>query len=189
MSNEFFIISRTNYKKTIAELYGWARGEKYVSILLSLSSVFVNIILYIIIIIFLGRNSTGKKSDDNGKREWNSLQRVVLRVLGASAKDARGKKKVIEEWHGRIQFLQKEMDRIADNQADIVNQSEYRVMTELNQSESRVMAELSLIEDRFKQTNASIIAAVDELKALISLAGDSNPGNLSPIPKEVDVNY
>ena len=186
----FFIISLVVTSIwTIAELYGWARGEKYVSILLSLSSVFVNIILYIIIVIFLGRNSTGKKSEDNGKREWNSLQRVVLRVLGASAKDARGKKKVTEEWYGRIKFLQKEMDRIADNQADVVNQSESRVMTELNQSESRVMAELNLIEERFNQTNASVVAAVDELKALISLAGDSNPGNLSPVPKEVNVNF
>ena len=99
------------------------------------------------------------------------------------------RKKVTEEWYGRIKFLQKEMDRIADNQADIVNQSESRVMTELNQSESRVMAELNLIEERFNQTNASVVAAVDELKALISLAGDSNPGNLSPVPREVNVNF
>jgi hypothetical protein len=150
----------------------------------------VNIILYIVIILFLDRNSSAKKLDGYGKSEWsNSLQRIVLRVLGASRDGTRETTKTKEEWHGRIQYLQKEMDRIKEFHADIINQSEARVMTELNQSEARVMTELSLIEERFGQTNASIVAAVDELKALISLAGSSNPGNLSPVPKEVDVTF
>jgi hypothetical protein len=176
---------------TIAELVGFSRGDKYVSILLSLSSVFVNIALYIVIILFLGRHSATKKDEVDGKNEWsNSIQRVVLRVLGASKEASKESARKIageDVWHGRVQFLQREMDRIAERQNELVAEQSENFQNMVNHSEARVRAELNAIEQRFKETNTSITSAVDELKALISLAGSSN-GERTPVPKEVDIN-
>jgi len=176
---------------TVAELVGFSRGEKNLSILFSLSSVFVNIALYIAIILFLDRQAATKRTGDE-KNEWsNFLQRIVLRILGASregTKNFRGKKKGQEEWYGRVQFLQREMDRIAERQTELVLEQSDNFHNMVNQSELRIRAELNMIEERFRQTNSNIVSAVDELKALISLAGSySHSGHNIPVPDEVDV--
>jgi hypothetical protein len=179
---------------TIAEVVGFAKGDRYVSTLGSLSSVFINIALYVTIILFLGRNSVSTKRDGDSKKEWsNSLQRVVLRVLGASEerkKEMRkNRRKGQEEWHGRVQFLQREMDRIAEKQSELLNEQSEDFQNMIHQSESRLRSELSAIEERFRETNHSIVSAVDELKALLSIAGSSVPGGRSPVPEEVELNY
>jgi hypothetical protein len=176
---------------TIAELVGFSQGERNASIVSSLSSVFINIALYVTVILFLGRNTVSTKNEAAAKKEWsNSLQRIVLRILGASQerKDTRRKlKRGQEKWHGRVNFLQHEMDRIAEKQTELLNEQSEKFQTMVNQSESRLRAELHAIEERFRETNHTIISAVDELKALMSLAGSSAPGHKSPVPEEVEV--
>jgi hypothetical protein len=181
---------------TVAELVGFSQGKRYVSIVSSLSSVFINIALYITIIIFLDRGAAAARREADGREEWsNSLQRFVLRVLGASRdgakeiKTMRKKRRGQEEWHGRVQFLQQEMDSIAERQTQLVNAQSENFQQMLSQSESRLKGELSAIEERFRETNISIVSAVDELKALISLGGSSAPGVQSPVPKEVDIGF
>ncbi|KAL3925628.1 MAG: hypothetical protein SGILL_000279 [Bacillariaceae sp.] len=181
---------------TVAELVGFARGDQYVSLFSSLSSVFVNIALYIAALLFLDRSAASARREAEGTREWsNSLQRFVLRVLGVSRDDnkdprlLRKKRKGREEWHGRVQFLQREMDGIAERQTELINEQSDNFQQMLNQSESRLRGELGAIEERFKETNVSIVSAVEELKALISLGGSSAPGLHSPVPQEVDIDF
>lgn len=190
---------------TVAELVGFAKGEQYGSILLSLSSVFVNIGLYIVMILFLGRHSGSNKGTSGEKKEWsNSLQRLVLRTLGASRGNGneqwKRKRRWEEEWNGRVHFLQREMDRIADRQTGLVAEQSESLQHMINLSESRVRTELTAIEQRFtlleaallkelhgtRETNANVKFAVEELKALISMAGSSSD-NRSPVPSEVKI--
>ncbi|KAG7355959.1 ion transport protein [Nitzschia inconspicua] len=177
---------------TIAEIVGFSRGGKYVSIVSSLSSVFVTIALYVTVILFLGQNPILTKKDGVPKKEWsNILQRVVLRVLGASQerrKEARrSKNKGQGDWHGRVQFLRREMDRIAEKQSELLNEQSEDFQAMVGQSENRLRSELQAIEERFRETNHSIVSAVDELKALISMAGSTAPEFRSPVPKEVEI--
>lgn len=177
---------------TVAELVGFAKGDKYVSVVRSLSSVFINIALYITIILFLDRNSQSEKSERHGKEWTNSLQRLVLRVLGASkhgkSDQMRKRRKGNEEWHGRVQFLQCEMDRIAERQTDLVNEQSDNFQQIMKQSEKRMRSQMHALEERSRETNHSIMSAVHELKSLISLADSSAPSRGSPVPNEVDVN-
>jgi len=80
------------------------------------------------------------------------------------------------------------MDRIAERQTELVLEQSDNFHNMVNQSELRIRAELNMIEERFRQTNSNIVSAVDELKALISLAGSySHSGHNIPVPDEVDV--
>jgi hypothetical protein len=177
---------------TIAELVGFSQGERDASIVNSLSSVFINIALYVTVILFLGRNSVSTRNDAFAKKEWsNSLQRVVLRILGASEErkeSRRRKRRGQEDWHGRVHFLQREMDRIAEKQTELVNEQSEEFHTLMNQLESRLRTELHAIEESFRATNQTVVSVVDELKALISLAGSSAPGQ-NPVPEEVEVHF
>jgi hypothetical protein len=178
---------------TIAELVGFSQGQRDVSIVNSLSSVFINIALYVAIILFLGRNSVSTKNDTVAKKEWsNSLQRVVLRILGASQErkeSRRRNKRGHEEWHGRVHFLQREMDRISEKQTELLNEQSKDFQTIMDQSESRLRAELQTIQESFRETNRSIINAVAELKAMVSLEESVAPQQKSPVPKEVELHY
>jgi hypothetical protein len=191
---------------TVAELVGFAKGEQYGSIVFSLASVFVNIVLYIVMILFLGRHSGSNKGMGGETKEWsNSLQRLVLRTLGATRgignEPWKRKRRGEEEWNGRVHFLQREMDRIADRQTAVIAEQSESLQHMINLSESRVRTELSSIEKRFtlleatllqevqgtRETNANVQFAVEELKALISMAGSSSE-NRSPVPSEVNIN-
>lgn len=194
----------------IAELFGFAAGDKPVSIVLSLSSVFVNVALFASIMIFLDRNASVVSSDkkemvDDKPQGWHCsfLQRAVHRLLGATpsgGRRSRRKKRGAEDWNGRVHFLQGEMDRIAHQQKDLIMEQSENLRTMVKQSENRLRTELSGFEARFrvlettlleevkgtKDTNENITAAVHELKALISMAGSSR-GDRSPVPSEVDI--
>ncbi|KAL3903903.1 MAG: hypothetical protein SGARI_005170 [Bacillariaceae sp.] len=173
------------------------KGEDlYVSIVSSLSSVFVNIALYITIIVVLDRGAAAARREADGRAEWsNSVQRFVLRVLGASrdgAKDLkslRKKRRGQEEWHGRVQYLQRELEQHGELQNQAMIEQSENFLKMLSQSESRLKSELSGIEERFRETNDCIVSAVNELKALISLGGSTAPGIQSPVPNEVDIDF
>lgn len=177
---------------TVAEVVGFARGDKYVRTISSLSSVFVTITLYITVIMFLGRNAVSvKRGGDQHRKGSNIIQRVVLRVLAAKEdkREARRRRRGQGEWHGRVQFLQLEMDRMSEKQNDLLNEQSHHFQTMVNQSEARLRSELRGIEERFRETNHDIVSAVDELKALISMAGSTAPGLRSPVPEEVEFDF
>ena len=196
---------------TFAELVGYIQGVQVGSILLSFSSVLVNIALYVIIMVFLDRNSASNSAtkDDplDGSNGWsNCYQKVVFWVLGVSRRSkkvsgrfSRGQ----DVWHGRVEFLQREMDRNTDRQSEVVMAQSESLQNFMTTSETRVRTEINQIDDRFKlleasvqeelegtrAINANILSAVNELRALISLAEGSTTGNTPPpgIPTEVDV--
>lgn len=97
--------------------------------------------LYIIIMVFLDRNSATKNDTVDNNNEWsNSLQTMVLWVLGVSqrsTKDSSRSMKRQDVWHGRVEFLQREMDRIADRQTELVMTLSENLQKLMNLSENR----------------------------------------------------
>lgn len=162
---------------------------------MSFASVLINIALYIIIIVFLDRNSATNSLSKNEPVDTNlsySLQKMVHWVLGVSRRASKVSSRFSrgqDVWHGRVEFLQREMCRNAERQKKIVvSQSEY-LQNLMNVSETRVTAEMNRIDENFKllemsvrenlrdarAVNAAVLSAVEEFK--------KNSG----IPAEVDV--
>jgi len=196
---------------TFAELVGYVEGVQVGSLVMSFSSVVINIILYIIIMFFLDRNSainsaTNDESADGGYGWAVSLQKTVHWVLGVSrrskevsSKFSRGQ----DVWHGRVEFLQRKMDGNAERQTELLKAQSESLQNCMNMSETRVMTEINQIDDSFKlleatvqdelkgtrEINANLLSAVKQLRLLISLAEASSIGNNSSpnIPTEVDV--
>ena len=176
---------------------------------MSFASVLINIALYITIMVFLDRNSATYSTTKNEQADasWStSYQKMVHWVLGVSRRSknvssrfSRGQ----DAWHGRVEFLQREMNRNTETQKELVMAQSECLQTFMNTSETRVMAEINGIDEKFKlfessiqeelkgtrEANASILSAVNELRILIALTDGSSSGNSSilEIPTEVDV--
>ena len=179
------------------------------SIVMSFGSILINIFLYVIIMIFLDRNSAVNSSSKSEPAEasWHtSYQKVVHWVLGVSRRSktvssrfSRGQ----DAWHGRVEFLQREMDRNTERQKELVMAQSECLQGFMNTSETRVRAEISEIDDKFKsletsvqeelkltrEVNANILQAVNELRTLIAYAdgASSGPSTMPEIPTEVDI--
>lgn len=181
---------------TLAEILGYASGERHANILMSLTSVFVNVALFAFIIAFLMASS----KNDSSKGRDGIVQQAMLHLLGAS-RESYSKKMGHDayEWKGRVHYLQEQMNRIATEHRDIASQQSRAMENMVNQSESRLKAEIDLLESNFlslkhsildevkgtKRTNHDVTLAVEELKNLISMAASST--YRSPVPSEVDV--
>eukprot|EP00536_Pseudo-nitzschia_multiseries_P003043 jgi/Psemu1/185033/e_gw1.43.31.1 len=197
---------------TFAELVGYVQGIQVGSLVMSFASVFINIILYIIIMFFLDRNSTTTSASNgesqDGSNNWDvSLQKTVHWILGVSRRSKKVSSKFSrgqEVWNGRVEFLQREMDRNADRQEELVKAQSESLQNFMNVSETRVRAEINEIDNKFRlleasvqrelegtrEINANLLSAVKELRVLISLAEDASTEkhSSSSIPIEVDVN-
>jgi len=192
---------------TFAELVGYFRGIQVGSILMSFASVLINIALYIIIMVFLDRNSAINSMSKNELVDTKvsySLQKVVHWVLGVSRRTkavssrfSRGQ----DVWHGRVEYLQREMGRNAERQKEIVvSQSEY-LQNLMNTSEERVMTEINKIDENFKlleasvrnnlkdtrEVNSDMLRALNTLTTLISSADGSSTETDFDVPAELDV--
>ena len=165
---------------------------------MSFSSVLINIALYIVIIVFLDRNSATKNIPVDKSSSTSSYQKMVHWILGVSRRSnqvssrfSRGQ----EVWHGRVEFLQREMDRNMERQKELVVAQSECLQNQLNTSEIRVRAEVNQIDERFNQfetgtreVHESLLSAVNELRMLIALADKSVSEAASrDIPGEVDV--
>lgn len=176
---------------------------------MSFSSVIINCFLYIVIMVFLDRsasNSTRNKDSLDGKSGWAaSLQKSVHWVFGVSRRSKKVSSRFSrgqDAWHGRVEFLQREMDRNAERQADLVRFQSESLQNIINISETRVRTEIddkfklleASVQDELKGTkeiNANLLSTVRELRILISLTENSAAGketSSSPdIPPEVHV--
>lgn len=195
---------------TLAELLGYARGERHANIIFSLASVFVNVLLFGAILTFLAGGAASIKkdfSDDESKPSDSFIQRALLRLLGASRgsrldPNAPSKNGEEDDWNGRAHYLRREMARIAEEQASQAAEQFKSMENHVNSSESRLWTQLTVLEEDFralknclldevkgtKATNANVTIAVEELKTLISMAA-STSAYLSPVPSEVHARF
>jgi len=190
---------------TIAELVGYANGDREADYIYSLLSVIVNVVLFGSMMLFLASGANQRRRDGDGDSNDGGhgiIQRFMLHILGRDSKiPGPFRKKGMEDWHGRVNFLQEEMERLVSEQSRLATEHAKTLEAMVNSSELRLRAELNLIDDNFnslkstivdeikgsKKTNHSVTLAVEELKTLISMAA-STDAYRSPVPSEVDVN-
>jgi hypothetical protein len=138
--------------------------------------------------------------------DWNNgcIQRSMLHLLGASQgiiqDGSYHKGDATEDWNGRVHYIQREMTRHAEESAVHTGEQSKAMESFVAQSEVRLRGEMDKLEESFrvlrnsvldevkgtKETNANVTVAVEELKALISMAA-SHSGYRSPVPSEVDL--
>ena len=182
---------------TLAELLGYASGERYGSIVFSLASVVVNVLLFAAIMIFLAKGAASRKntsSEDDEDVSDSMIQRAMLRLLGTSrdqqlnGRKARGE---VDDWHGRVDYLKREMSIIVEEHSKsteaLVRQSESRLRAELNVIGENYGSLKSYLLDEVKESksaNAKVTMAVAELKTLISMAASTSEMR-TPVPSEI----
>jgi hypothetical protein len=201
----------------IGEIVGFANGEQHGNVLFSLASILVNFVLFVVIMVFLASGAAGiaskrEEEGENGDRRsgicrcftnyGGFVQSTMLRMLGTS-KDTDDPFKVNEneEWTGRVRYLQREMERIAEVSAAAVKEQSKVMENHVTLSESRVRAEMGALRAGFEsltanvmneargtqKTNALVTLTVEELKSLIHTQSTVS-GFRSPVPSEVDLN-
>ena len=208
----------------IGELVGFASGERPSEVLFSLLSIIVNISLFTLIMLFLASGANGilKKKDDSEDKnrekgafrrwitDWNNgyIQRSMLHLLGASRGIVHDgpfhKGDATEDWNGRVHYIQREMNRHAEESAAHAQEQSKAMESYVTQSEVRLRGEMDKLEESFrdlrnsvlsevkgtKETNANVAVAVEELKTLISMAAShsSSYTHRSPtVPSEVEL--
>ncbi len=189
---------------TLAELLGYAQGEQHANILFSLASVIVNVGLFSIIMAFLAAASANRDQSQAKEPARDGVVRgAMLRLLGVSRDPNDPHKGGDEdEWCGKVNYLQREMKRIADDHKSMASQQAKTMENLVNQTELRLKAELELLDDHFanlrdalllqingaKRTNQFVTIAVQELKQLMSVAASTaQTTDRTPVPSEVNV--
>ena len=185
---------------TIAELVGYAKGDQYANIAFSLASVILNVGLFAIIMAFLEAASRNRNRPVRGQEKDSGLFReAMLRLLGVS-RDPDQYNTDDSGWNGKVNYLEQEMRRIADDQRVISAQQEKMMENLVNQTELRLKAELQSMEDSLdtlreallhefkgtKRTNQYVTIAVQELKNLMSTAASTAHRGTS-VPSEVNL--
>jgi hypothetical protein len=102
----------------LGELIGYFTGPGYGSIVLSLASVFINVALFVGIMLVLSTSGASDAFDEKGVLSddvgWRGVpQRIMLCVLGSSG-GSLSAGVYHDSWNGRLLFLRDELKRISD---------------------------------------------------------------------------
>lgn len=132
---------------------------------LSLVSILVNVILFIVIVRLLSNHA--KDQGDGTRRVLNqnrccgciwkwyddTIQKAVLRLLGSDAEkrsnffSRKKRTDVDEEWSGRVHFLQREMTRLAEESALTMGENVKAIEQNVSSSETRLRSEVKTVEE------------------------------------------
>lgn len=147
---------------TLAELWGYSSGDHHGSVMLCLSSVIVNVILFTMIMGFLKKGASKTQSvKSDPEKEVVSLdgciQRAMLHVLGTSRsldRDHKLERGYFNDWSGRVNYLQQEMMRISKEQEARSMEQIRAIENLINMSETRLRMELNEVHDRLGNLTA-----------------------------------
>jgi hypothetical protein len=176
----------------VCEILGYSRGEHHGSIVLSLASIFVNVVLFVAIMAFLSTGAAGvaSKKDPSdvedvdvasiNTRDWNNgfVQNVMLHVLGASkptGNDEYSKANGVEDWNGRVHYLHREMSRITEEAVMLANEQSKAMENLVKLSESRLRTEFGSLERNFEYLRRDLMGEIQgtkETNALVSHAAE-----------------
>lgn len=146
----------------ISEVAGSFYGERYGNLLFSFLSIFVNVLLFAAIMVFLSRGAEDSTQVEDAERPANSrwydlFQRIMFRLLGTSKEKPKFSRKAeTDEWKGRINYLQEEMERIAEK-------SNGRMESQISSLHS-VMSEPNRVEEGLSNLRAEIKAELREME-------------------------
>lgn len=145
---------------TIAELSGYLHGGNHGSILFSLGSVFVNLILFNMIMVFLANGASRasrKKDSEDLKRqsEESFVQKIMLRLLFDSERKRNANK--INDWRGRVHHLQEEMARIAKEHNALALEQSKTMENMMSISEARIRTEINDLHESIGSLRKAVL--------------------------------
>lgn len=146
----------------IGEMAGYASGQHYGDIKLSLGSIIVNVAVLLVVVAFLSQRMSGLTDSSPDSIQgfascWykNSIQRLMVLLLGtsetASSKDT--DREHSDVWRGRALFVQREMERIA-------SESRSQNKAEMKALDGKLYSEMSALERRVLESEALVMAEV-----------------------------
>ena len=168
----------------LAETIGYFTGKRIGNFVLSLFSIFVNVILFICIVAFLSNGATSVDQKNPKKRDLHSngcvrlfwkwydevIQRAMLRLLG-SKKDDFGllKRKEHDDWSGRVHYLQREMSRLAEESNAQMSEHSKAMEQSVMVSESRLHTEIKTVEQNMVDFKTEIMNEVKDSERRMEL--------------------
>jgi hypothetical protein len=181
----------------IGETAGYFAGERYGNFVFSLLSVLVNVLLFVAIVTFLSRGAAGMDKGGNSEKASSSrwygyVQRAMSRVLGSSqGTSSFVKNGETDEWRGRLNYLQQEMERISEktnsNVVDQIKQVEQHVAM----SENQVRSEMGNLEcgmsdmmTELREMEKRNLAAMQQMMEALSSGNSSSRFSLGLSPQK-----
>lgn len=179
----YFVSATVVFLWIIGEVIGYLSGEKYGNIKFSIGSILVNVFLLIAIVALLSKGAAGITTSRQSTKDersgmsvsrcctrWyaNSIQKIMLRLLGTSAETASlGKHADMEEWRGRVHHLQREMTRITAESTASTKSHVKALEHQVSLSDSRIHKELDALDAKITESEAVVMAELKETEQRI----------------------
>lgn len=145
-----------------------------------MGSIFVNVTLFVVIIIFLstgardlGSGLQGAKAAGDDDTAWpcghgcgRFVQNIMIRLIGSNSASTSDSTSA-DEWQGRLIFLQNEMARITKATLSDSQKKAELLEKHINQTESRLRAELVTLQRELEaaqfRRETKLVATMAEL--------------------------
>lgn len=166
----------------IGETVGYFSGESYGNFLFSICSVLVNVSLFAAIVTFLSKSARSEAAANEHSAEAEEgdsnryvrfisncyeqfIQKRMRRVLGSTEDtgfSSVGKNGEVDEWRGRVHYMQREMTRLA--QESSINAAEQTKALEqhVTGSESRIRGEMIALETQMSDIKTEMLEQLRE---------------------------
>eukprot|EP00977_Amphora_coffeiformis_P010169 scaffold2363_cov159-Amphora_coffeaeformis.AAC.31 len=170
----------------IAETAGFFTGPGHGNMMMSLGSIMVTVFLFVCIMLFLsiGAGNESKLFERNGKKIWNGrledcasqfeslVHSFVLRLLGSSVTNSgtlgvSSDSTAADEWSGRIHFLKKEMNKIADEQRAATSEQVQNLGSSLREELAKLESSFATLKQEVSKPEA---VAPEDVPAMLGVA-------------------
>lgn len=160
----------------IGEIAGLASGERHGHVMLSMASVFVNIILFAAMMLFLSHHGSTEQAtgaslrsnlsaadslDSEQSGALSYFRRFMLRLMGSSQDSwnhvRRRDQNQESMWRGRVHHLQNKMDQSTQEARDIATQQSQALEQLVAATEMRLKADMASVERRVGDLKADLL--------------------------------
>ena len=146
---------------TAGEAIGYFGGTRHGLFISSLLSILVNVVLFAAIIWFLQSGHDDPSSNNRHEFYYNCFQKSILRMLG-STQDSASLVRNSDEWRGRVDYLQREMIRIANESNSVWSKQMESMERHVVLSECRIRSELTSLEDTLEEFKVDMRAILQQ---------------------------
>lgn len=161
----FFILSSlVTIVWAASEVIGYLIGEHQGKIWMNLSSILVNVLLYVCMLVFLANGAVAARTTDNTRssmhREgWYHLyfQNTMIRILGSSVSKTKNDKDDHEtNWQGRTMFLKRQIEQITKS-SNLQYMAKIKSLEDLLiQNEAKIESKLVVLEKDFAALRSDV---------------------------------
>jgi hypothetical protein len=144
----------------IVEYAFYKSGETYGDLKFSIGSIFVNVIILSILLFVLSNTGEIMKNTRSGWMNFNSIRELMLRILGTSEESSFSRNSSeFDDWRGRVHHLQREMERMNNENTDRTRSDMKALEYEIHQ---KLRKDLNLLDERLGRSEAKVTRQLKE---------------------------